>query len=101
MIYINDFCPSCSIENKKIKLLLNSNDFYECPTCNIQILYIEYPIATVLNFKGESNFKKPNKTVIEKFFNSVLAPVNPNSNSLSALKVFKDEKEYKEYLSTL
>ena len=101
MIYIDEFCPSCSIENKNVKLLLNSNDFYECPNCNIQILYREYPIATVLNFKGESDFRKPNKTVIEKFFNSALAPVNPNSKSLSALEAFKDQKEFKEYLSTL
>ena len=97
--YLDDLCPECLLNEVNSHLLLNDSDFYECPKCNLQISFREYPIATVLNFRGKGKIRTEKKV---DNFGAGLAPMDSNSKKfLSTSQLFEDENSFKEYISKI
>ena len=100
--YLDDLCPECLLDEANSYLLLNDSDFYECPKCNLQISFREYPIATVLNFRGKGKIRTEKKSISDEDFGAGLAPMDSNSKKfLSTSKLFEDENSFKEYISKI
>jgi len=34
--YNDGFCPQCALQDQEIEMLLNRNDYWECPSCHLQ-----------------------------------------------------------------
>lgn len=52
------YCPECRLKGEKVRMRLNSWDFYECEECKLQIA-IGFPNVqcVILKFKGEGKFR--------------------------------------------
>ena len=59
MIYCDEgYCPESLLKGKKVKMKINSWDFWESPETGLQILGW-FPIyAVILPFRGKGNFKE-------------------------------------------
>jgi rubredoxin len=34
--YSDGYCPQCALEEKRVEMLLNQADYWECPVCHLQ-----------------------------------------------------------------
>jgi hypothetical protein len=53
----NGYCPQCEGEEKQISMQLNSDDFWECPNCQLQILGMVPVFSIILPWRGEGEFR--------------------------------------------
>lgn len=85
-------CPQCQFKNNRIEMRQNEADFWECPDCQLQIIY-EGENAAILPFRGRNNFK----TNLKKFgMDCILEETNPDSHRNGILIL--DENHLKDYL---
>lgn len=57
LLYFNGYCPACNHKEKQHKLRLNSNDFWECEACHLQLTTF-VPYAAILQWRGEGKFRQ-------------------------------------------
>ena len=57
LLYFKGYCPACSLNGKQQKLRLNSNDFWECISCHLQLTTFA-PYAALLRWRGEGKFRQ-------------------------------------------
>jgi hypothetical protein len=55
-ILFDGYCPQCQLEEKQEGMLVNSEDFWECPKCHLQMTAFP-PYATILRWRGNGKFK--------------------------------------------
>jgi hypothetical protein len=56
----NGFCPACAINGEQVIMRINQDDFWECPKCHLQISTKNLLFATVLPWRGKSEFRTTN-----------------------------------------
>ncbi|MEJ8803422.1 GIY-YIG nuclease family protein [Pontibacter sp. H249] len=55
-LYNDGYCPECQLNNEEVVLMLNKDDFWECPKSSLQLAV--YGIdAVTLKFRGIGKFK--------------------------------------------
>ena len=71
----NGYCPQCRGEDKQYLLQLNSDDFWECPDCHLQILGMVPVFSVILPWRGsgvlKDNYYSPkdlHDTIITGYF---------------------------------
>src|SRR5947209_3455799 len=57
LLYFDGYCPACRLKQTKQELQLNSNDFWECVACYLQLTTFA-PYAAILRWRGESKFRQ-------------------------------------------
>lgn len=53
----NGYCPQCLGDDKQLPLQLNSDDFWECPSCQLQILGMVPVFSIILPWRGTGKLK--------------------------------------------
>ena len=52
------YCPECALSGKKVRMKMNSQDFFECEESHLQIAKsVPNIIATILKIRGNGDFK--------------------------------------------
>jgi hypothetical protein len=57
ILYFDGYCPACRLNEKQEVLQLNSNDFWECRACHLQLTTF-VPYAAILRWRGEGKFRQ-------------------------------------------
>jgi hypothetical protein len=57
LLYFDGYCPACRRNEKQEVLQLNSNDFWECRACHLQLTTFA-PYAVILRWRGEGQFRQ-------------------------------------------
>lgn len=98
------YCPECLFTNKKrVSMLLNSSDYFECPECSLQILnYIPSKIASILPIRGKGNIKDDYYKSEVWMKNYILSKANLEKGYAEPeLTYFETVDELKTYLKTI
>lgn len=56
--YWNGYCPECWLKGEKVRMKLNSDDFFECEKSGLQIV-LTFPnfFASILKFRGKGKWR--------------------------------------------
>ncbi len=54
----NGHCPQCLGEEKQVSVQLNSDDFWECPNCHLQILGLVPVFSIILPWRGKGEYRE-------------------------------------------
>ncbi len=94
----NGYCPESWLKGKRIRMRLNSSDFYESEETGLQIC-VPGIIAVILNFRGKGKFRSTGKYADEIENGEVLCPQitdRPPFNDASV--VFMESDEIEKYI---
>lgn len=94
---LNDgYCPECQLINEDVQLLLNRDDFWECPKSHLQ-LSVNGIDAVILRFRAIGQFRSELTYGTQKINGAILTRAKMDS-IFSDSTIFNSETELKEYL---
>jgi hypothetical protein len=93
------YCPESSLDGEKVRMRLNSNDFFESEKTGLQIA-ISYPgvQAVVLKFRGTGDFRKTATYADEVENGEFLSLQLVDRFPFCGNELFQDENEFRGYL---
>jgi hypothetical protein len=94
------YCPESLLNGEKVRMRLNSNDFFESEKTGLQIA-ISYPgvQAVVLKFRGKGDFRKTVTYADEIENGELLSPQFVESFPYCGAEIFGSEEEFRDYLN--
>lgn len=94
--FSDGYCPQCLLNSKRTDMILNTNDFWECPTCRLQARG-GGGVFVVLRTRGKGSLKdtKATKRVIGWFLGKAKSDdlLSPDSSPV------KNEADLREFLA--
>lgn len=97
-IFNDGYCPECQLSSEEVKLMLNRDDFWECPKSNLQLAV--YGIdAVTLKFRGTGKFKDVPVYGTDEICGAALSRAEGDSILPSNL-FFNSQEELRNYLQT-
>lgn len=96
----NGYCPESWLQGKKVRMRLNSSDFYESEETGLQIAVLSGVQAIILNFRGEGKFRLTPQFADEIESGEMLSPQNINRPPFnSPATIFGGSEEIEDYIS--
>jgi hypothetical protein len=89
-------CPQCLLDDKKIPLVVNQMDFWECPVCRLQCVTDRVSVLSIIRERGNGLLKDILATDWIKQF--ILSRTDLNNITKSDGSKFSEERELREYL---
>ena len=97
-LYNDGYCPECQLNNEDVKLMLNRDDFWECPKSNLQLAV--YGIdAVTLKFRGTGKFKETSVYGTDEISGAALSRAEGDS-IMPTNSFFHSHEELRNYLQT-
>jgi hypothetical protein len=95
----NGYCPECELKGEKVRMRLNSNDFFECEKSKLQIV-LTYPglLATILKFRGEGEYRTNPDYADEKPRGEMLCPQTKEDFPFTGDELFNKNEQLQTYL---
>ena len=98
----NGYCPESWLQGKKVRMRLNSSDFYESEETGLQIAVLSGVQAIILNFRGEGKFRSTPKFGDEIESGEMLSPQNINRPPFnSPATIFGESGEIESYIQRI
>lgn len=98
----NGYCPESWLKGKKVKMRLNSNDFFESEETKLQIaLSTPGVIATILKFRGQGKFRTTIQYAHDEPRNEVLAPQTIDKYPFSENEIIQECDSLKSYIEKI
>ncbi len=94
-------CPECLLEGKRVRMRLNSWDFYESEATGLQIALLKGVQAIVLNFRGKGEFRSINEYGDEVYDMEYLSPQNISGFPFNDGTIFKTVDEVSTYIKAI
>jgi hypothetical protein len=101
--YFDGYCPACRLKEKQEQLRLNSNDFWECISCHLQLTSFA-PYAAVLRWRGEGKFRETVDYAHNHHTKLILTETSLEGGQEifpDPREVFYDNSELEEYLECI
>ncbi|WP_082893377.1 GIY-YIG nuclease family protein [Rufibacter ruber] len=97
-LILNDgYCPECLLQDEEVELLLNKDDFWECPKSNLQLAVFGTDAVT-LKFRGTGKFKEETEFGTQNISGAALAHAK-GANYYSDIVLFSSLDEFGAYLT--
>ncbi|KAA9332677.1 hypothetical protein [Adhaeribacter soli] len=94
---LNDgYCPECQLNNEDVTLLLNRDDFWECPKSHLQ-LAVNGVDAVILKFRAIGQFRSE-PTYGTKEINGAILTRSKGNSIFTDQTIFNSHDELREYL---
>ncbi|MBA9078199.1 GIY-YIG nuclease family protein [Rufibacter quisquiliarum] len=97
LIYNDGYCPECLLHDKEVELLLNKDDFWECPKSNLQLAVLGSDAVT-LKFRGTGKFKEESVFGTQNINGAALAHAR-GANYYTDIAIFSSLDEFRNYLT--
>jgi hypothetical protein len=100
--FFDGYCPESSLMCEKVRMRLNSHNFFKSEKTGLQIA-ISYPgvHAVLLKFRGKGDFRKTVSYADEVENAELLSPQLVDRFPYCGDEVFGSENEFTEYLKTI
>lgn len=100
--YWTGYCPECELKDKRGRMRLNLDDFFECKACRLQIV-LSFPniLATILNWRGEKKFRHKAEYSDERLCNEILCRQTREDYPFTDRNMFRSSKEIEQYITTV
>ena len=95
----NGYCPESWLQGKKVRMRLNSSDFYESEETGLQIAVLSGVQAIILNFRGEGKFRSTPQFGDEIENGELLSPQNINRPPFNdPTIIFEQSSDVEDYI---
>ena len=94
--FIDGYCPQCLLDDKKIPLVVNQLDFWECPFCRLQCVSDGVAVLSIMRERGDGQLKDILATDWIKRFS--LSRTQMNDITKSDESTFSNDEELRGYL---
>jgi hypothetical protein len=91
------YCPQCLLEDKKIPLVVNQMDFWECPLCRLQCVSDGVSVLSIIRERGKGQLKDISATEWVKRFS--LSRTDLEDITKSDGSRFSDERELRAFIN--
>ena len=94
---LNDgYCPQCLLKDKRISLVINAGDLWECPECRLRLHNCNFFFMAVMRERGVGDLKGIN--ALGHVRGKVLTKASPEDEFKADPAGFKDEDDFKAFL---
>lgn len=99
----NGYCPESELKGKKVRMRLNTWDFFESEETGLQICINVLGVqAVILNFRGTGQFRVTENYADEVVVSEFLSPQNIDSFPFNKpVVIFKDSDETEAYIKSI
>lgn len=99
----NGYCPESELKGKKVRMRLNSFDFFESEETGLQICINALGVqAIILNFRGNGQFRVTENYADEVVVSEYLGPQNIDRFPFNEpISIFKDTEEIEAYIQKI
>ena len=95
------YCPESWLKGKKVRMRLNSSDFFESEETRLQICLWGVQ-AVILKFRGEGEFRSTPSYGDEVEKGEMLSPQNTNRQPFNnPTEIFNDSDEIEAYINSI
>lgn len=96
--FTNGQCPECLLKGNREGMMLNYQDFWECPTCHLQAHSASGGMLAILRERGKGDLNASHTLASEHVGGWVLAKDAGLANLKADSSGFKDEIDLKAFL---
>jgi hypothetical protein len=93
------YCPESKIAGKKVRMRINTFDFFESEATGLQICFLPGVQAIILNFRGNGKFINSKKYADTVAMSEILSPQNLDTFPFNNGELFEDEKAVETYIN--
>ena len=90
-------CPQCALKSKPIEMVLNQDDFWECPACHLQAMGSK-AIFMILQERGSGDFKS-NKITASEYIVGALMTKESQEEPYQSCGAFRDENDFRTFIN--
>jgi hypothetical protein len=102
MMYNDGYCPECELSGKKVKLVLNEDDFWECPVSNLVLSSKSLLYIAILPERGKGRYRTQLTEAPTQVRGQILTKSKTQDfRYADEENYFKNEDELKIYLNQL
>ena len=94
--FSDGYCPQCLLDDKKVPLVTNTMDFWECPACRLQCVSDGIATLSIIRARGDGRLKDLVATDWVKRFTLSRSDINDITKSDGS--VFSEERELRGFL---
>jgi Zn ribbon nucleic-acid-binding protein len=94
--FSDGYCPQCFLDDKKIPLVQNNMDFWECPECRLQCHTCTLSVLSIMRKRGDGRLN--DILAIDWVKRCILSRADKNVITLSDGSTFKNEQELRDFL---
>ena len=95
------YCPESALEGKRVRMRLNSDDFYESEATGLQIAIWPGLQAIIMNFRGRGEWRSTITFADEIENGELLSPQTTDSAPFNNGELFKGEEEVVDFISKI
>jgi hypothetical protein len=58
--FFDGFCPECLLKDRRVEMILNGGDYFECPDCHLQVSTesLRAGMVTILRKRGKGDIRQ-------------------------------------------
>lgn len=100
-MYWDGYCPESALHGKKVRMCLNSDDFYESEATGLQMAVLSGVQAIIMNFRGSGEFRST-LTYADEIANSeLLSPQTTTKPPFNNGDLFKSSAEISDFIKEI
>ena len=94
---VNDgYCPQCLLDNSRVALMINADDIWECPGCNLQLHNCNFFFMAVMRKRGHGEFK--NISAVGRVRGKILTKASTEDEFKADSSGLRNEDEFMVFL---
>ena len=94
---INDgYCPQCMLDNKRVALMINADDIWECPDCHLKLHNSNFFFMAVMHQRGHGDLK--NISAVGRVKGKILTKASMEDEFKADTSGFRNEDEFRVFL---
>ena len=97
---VNDgYCPQCLLEDKRVELMINADDIWECPECYLQIHNCNFFFMAVMHERGQGDLR--NISAVGRVRGKILTKASVKDDFKADTSGFRSEEDFRSFLLEL
>ncbi|OQB73432.1 MAG: hypothetical protein BWX92_03353 [Deltaproteobacteria bacterium ADurb.Bin135] len=97
---VNDgYCPQCLLDSRRVALMINADDIWECPDCNLQLHNCNFFFMAVMRRRGHGDLK--NISAVGRVRGKILTKAAVEDEFNADTSGFRSEDDFKSFLKIL
>jgi hypothetical protein len=94
---VNDgYCPQCLLDNRRVALMINADDIWECPDCKLQLHNCNFFFMAVMRRRGHGDLK--NISAVGRVRGKILTKTSDEDEFKADSSGFRGEDDFRMFL---
>lgn len=94
---VNDgYCPQCLLDDKRVAVMINAGDIWECPDCHLQMHNCSFFFMAVMRQRGRGDLK--NISAVGRIRGKILTKASIEDEFKADTSGLRDEDDFRSFL---